>query len=53
MQWFFWGFQRRFFLYAGGMSIETIKQKIEEKLGMAGDFGASIKFDFGDDGVIL
>lgn len=35
------------------MTIENIKQKIEEKLQTAPMIGAVIKLDFGDDGVIV
>lgn len=35
------------------MSIENITQRIQEKLSLAKGFGASIKFDFGDDGIIF
>ena len=30
------------------MSLETITEKIKQKMTLAGDFDAKVKFDFGD-----
>lgn len=35
------------------MSLESITEKIRQKISMAHGIDASIKFDFGDDGVIF
>ncbi len=34
------------------MSFETIKSRIENKLGQAGAISGKFKFDFGDDGLL-
>ena len=40
-------------LYIDEMSLESVTKKIEQKMGMAGDISAKVKFDFGDDGLIF
>jgi len=35
------------------MSLEDVSAKIREKLSLAPKFGAKVKFDFGDDGLIF
>lgn len=35
------------------MSIETIKDQIKQKMAMAPNMNAKVKFDFGDDGFIF
>lgn len=34
------------------MSLDQIKQEIQQRLSMAPQLGAKVKFDFGDDGII-
>lgn len=34
------------------MSLETVTEKIKEKMSLATGFNARVKFDFGDDGLI-
>ncbi|MCB1839089.1 MAG: SCP2 sterol-binding domain-containing protein, partial [Alphaproteobacteria bacterium] len=40
-------------MYSDGMSLEDLQQKIMNKLTMAPPLGAKIKFDCGEEGVIL
>jgi len=35
------------------MSLETVTEQIKQKLGLAAQINATIKFDFGDDGIVL
>ncbi len=35
------------------MSLEDISEKIKQKLAYGPQFGAKIKFDFGDDGIVF
>ncbi len=35
------------------MSIETVTEKIKQKMSLASGINAKVKFDFGDDGVVL
>ncbi len=40
-------------MYSNLMNLEKITEKIREKLQMAPQIGAKVKFDFGDEGVVL
>lgn len=45
----FWSFT----LYSPYMSLENMTEQIQKKLSYAPKFGAKVKFDFGDDGIIF
>jgi len=39
--------------YIDFMSLEAVSEKVKQKIALAPQMGASVKFDFGDDGVIF
>ena len=45
--------KRLIFCYSGPMSLEAVTEAIRQKLSYAPQFGAKVKFDFGDDGIIF